>query len=202
MFRAYYLIKSHLSQPPKSAYEKWILWDTHILGSIDLMGHVQPMHYDLNVSISNVDSRVLKASAEIFLRVSQTTSSIPLHLDRTVMNLNASRIFVRNCQTGEFVCVKSIAQLIEKQLVVLVLSVPIDESSLISIYFENFDVQIYSNPGLVLQSPSKWEKQRAWILGSLFDEVGARTVFPSIDQPTAKASWRFCAQHPSNMTSR
>lgn len=165
-----------------------------------------------------MDARLLKASAEVFVRIPITTSAIPLHVDRTVINLNASTIFVRNCQTGqffkkisanknlpflgEFVCVKSIAQLIEKQIIVLVLSSPVEASSMISIYFEHFDVQIYSNMGLVLQSPSKWEKQRAWILGSVFDTVGARTVFPSIDQPNVKASWRLCTQHPSNMTAR
>jgi hypothetical protein len=89
---------------------------------------------------------------------------------------------------------------VEKQLVVIVLNESAD--SLISIYFESFDVQIYSNPGLVLQAPSKWEKSRAWILGSLFEEVGARTVFPSVDQSNVKASWRVCVENPINMTSR
>lgn len=27
-------------------------------------------------------------------------------------------------------------------------------------------------------------------------------MFPSVDQPSAKASWRLCCQYPSNMTSR
>lgn len=85
------------SQPPRTAYEKWTQ-----AGSANLIGEVQPVHYDVNVSIANADSRLLKASAEIFVRIPAATSaSIVLHLDRTVINLNASTIFVRDCQTGK-----------------------------------------------------------------------------------------------------
>lgn len=94
------LLVLKFSQPLRSAYEKWSQWDT-LKSSIDLMKDIQPVHYDVNISIFNPDSRLLKSSAEVFVRVSTPTSSIPLHLDRTVINLNASRIFVRNCQTGK-----------------------------------------------------------------------------------------------------
>lgn len=88
------------SQPPRSAYEKWTEFDT-LNGKIDLINEVQPMHYDVNISVSNQDSRLLKASAEIFVRIATATSAIPLHVDRTVINLNASTIYIRNCQTGK-----------------------------------------------------------------------------------------------------
>jgi hypothetical protein len=70
-------------------------------GSIDILGDIHPVHYDVNISVANADARLLKASAEIFVRLTQATKSIPLHAERTIINLNASRIFVRDCQSGK-----------------------------------------------------------------------------------------------------
>ncbi|KAI6235881.1 Mnp-1 [Aphelenchoides besseyi] len=189
------------SQPPLSVYSKWMSQDARN-HTLDLLADVQPIHYDVNFTVSNAETRVLSVSMEIFVRATADSRAIPLHLDRTVINLNPAQVYVRDCESGRFVCVSAIVRLIEKQLVVVALSDEIKSGTLLSIYFAKFETLIYSNPGLVLQAPSKWEKQRAWILGTLFEDVGARSVFPSIDQPEAKSSWRPCVEHPANMTAR
>ncbi|KAI6225341.1 Matrix non-peptidase-like protein 1 [Aphelenchoides fujianensis] len=189
------------SQPPLEVYSKWMNQEVRN-GSLDLLGHVQPIHYDVNFTVANAETRILSVSEEAFVRLSANSRAIPLHLDRTIINLSAANVFVRDCETSRFVCVSAIVRLIEKQLVVIVLPEKLNAGTLLSVYFKHFETQIYSNPGLVLQAPSKWEKQRAWILGTLFEGVGARSVFPSVDQPKAKSSWRPCIEHPANMTAR
>ncbi|CAD5214984.1 unnamed protein product [Bursaphelenchus okinawaensis] len=185
----------------KEVYDRWTDSKfTHQL--LDLLNDVHPLHYDVNITVSHIDIRLLKASVELFVKLPEGGSLIPLHLHRTVNNLAKNKIWVRECETGRFVCVSSVTHLNEQRLLLVGLNETLPPASLISIYFEDFEIQVHSNIGLVLQAPSLWEKQRAWILATLFDETGARTVFPVVDQTTAKASWRLCLDHFKNMTSR
>ncbi|CAD5221004.1 unnamed protein product [Bursaphelenchus xylophilus] len=168
----------------------------------DLLNDLHPIHYDVNISVSHLDIRLLKASVEAFVKLPEGGSVLPLHLHRTVINLAKDKTWVRECETGRFVCVSSLTHLNDQRILLIGLNETLPAGALVSVYFQDFEVQVHSNIGLVLQAPSLWEKQRAWILATLFGETGARTVFPVVDQSGAKASWRLCLEHLKNMTSR
>lgn len=57
------------------------------------------------------------------------------------------------------------------------------------------------NPGLLVQTPSKWEKDRSWIVGTQFTN-GTSQIFPSLDVPQAKAIFRLCLKHPKSLIAR
>ena len=103
---------------------------------------------------------------------------------------------------GEFVCINSVTRLIDRQLLVISLAEQIVAGSAVLLRIRRFSTYMVDNPALIHQVPSSWEKDRAWSLSSFFPIEGTRTVFPSVDLPTSKASFQLCIVHPERLHAR
>jgi hypothetical protein len=103
---------------------------------------------------------------------------------------------------GKIICIKSVTRLIDRKVVLLSLSEELSKGTFLLVQISSFETEIRSNPGLFQQIPSKWEKDRAWVLGSFFENIGAKNVFPSVDNHFNRASFHLCLQYPSSLSAR
>uniref|UniRef100_A0A914DQU1 Aminopeptidase N-like N-terminal domain-containing protein n=1 Tax=Acrobeloides nanus TaxID=290746 RepID=A0A914DQU1_9BILA len=163
---------------------------------------IRPINYDLNITLANKHAPILYGSIRIFLEVINNTSSILLHADRQISDLDMEQITIKNCANGKTICIKSVTRLIDQKVVLLSLSEELSKGTFLLVQIANFETEIRSNPGLFQQIPSKWEKDRAWVLGSFFENVGAKNVFPSVDNHFNRASFHLCLQYPSSLNAR
>ena len=91
----------------------------------------------------------------------------------------------------------------EKQLILLELvDGPLPAGSIVRLQFARLNLPL-SLPALLVQIPSPWERDRAWILGTQLPLAGgARALFPSVDLANARAVLRLCLVHPMELIAR
>lgn len=77
------------------------------------------------------------------------------------------------------------------------LSEELPKNTLVIVEFSHFESVIPNNQGLFGQ-----RQQTNWIIGTLFKKIGARTVFPLIDEKENRATLDLCLIHPTDVTSR
>jgi hypothetical protein len=65
---------------------------------------IRPINYDLNITLANKHAPILYGSVRIFLEVINNTSSILLHADRQISDLDMEQITIKNCDNGRFLC--------------------------------------------------------------------------------------------------
>lgn len=110
-------------------------------------------------------------------------------------------IYIKNF-LGNEICVTTVTRLIDRKIFMIFLDRKLEKDTTILVNISNFNVEIPHNPGLFQQIPSKWEKDRAWILGSTFQENGAKSVFPCIDNNFGRASLKLCVRRPNALIVR
>jgi len=64
------------------------------------------------------------------------------------------------------------------------------------------------NPSVLVQRPLRWERDRAWLLGSVLGgqakegTVPAAFLFPVVPDQFAKSAFKLCIEHPEGMQAK
>ncbi|KAE9551766.1 hypothetical protein FO519_005003 [Halicephalobus sp. NKZ332] len=185
-------------KPPSNLDREWIhpSKDHPDLTSIHSI-----IHYDLDLTINRKDENVFEGSVKIFLKTAKATNTVVLHANRQISDID-ERISVFRCSNGAQICVHSVTRFIDHQLLVLALSEEVPEGTLIVVEISHFESVIPNNQGLYVQKPMAFEQGRSWMIGTLFEKIGIKTVFPGIDEKESRASLDLCLIYPSDTTAK
>ncbi|KAI1721477.1 matrix non-peptidase like protein 1 [Ditylenchus destructor] len=172
--------------------------------SVQLSDTFRPVEYALNLSITDKNQNILGGSLDLLAEiVLKETNTIALHAGGHVQFPDDAKFTLWECANGRLICVNSITRLTDKNLVVISLSESLKPGTAIRLRIDKFESEIVGNPGLVVQMPSKWEKDRAWIVGTHNNHANtSRFVFPGVDEPQVVAALKLCLQHPKDAFAR
>uniref|UniRef100_A0A915DKD1 Aminopeptidase N-like N-terminal domain-containing protein n=1 Tax=Ditylenchus dipsaci TaxID=166011 RepID=A0A915DKD1_9BILA len=155
-----------------------------------------------NTFLQNSLDHLLSGSLDLLFEVLKEGNSIALHAGRNIRFIEQNQISIWICNEGEKLCPKSITRILDKQLLVIGLEKTLQPRTAIRLKIGKFESEIASNPGLTSQIPSKWEKDRAWIVSSYNLENGSRLVYPGVDEDDVMATLKLCIKHPKETFAR
>lgn len=168
---------------------------------------LRPVETALNLTMASRDGVELLGSVDIHVEILKESSTLVLHAGRH-LKLELHELQVWDCTTEEALCVESVGQRLD--FVSLGLSRSLKAGSSVRIRFPRYRSELAGNVGLVVQQPSQWEKDRAWMVGSLFgphglnngSSTGLRQVVPNVDETEAKGVLKLCLTHPKDTQAR
>uniref|UniRef100_A0A915PFQ4 Aminopeptidase n=1 Tax=Setaria digitata TaxID=48799 RepID=A0A915PFQ4_9BILA len=168
------------------------------------LGHFmgwRPKHYELNMTINRDPRTSFMGNVNIYIKAIESTSSVSLHVGRSISDIALSQISAHNCRTGEAYCVASIVYHQKDEVLSIEFSEPISVGHVIVLQIKNF-TSFQASVGLIVKSPQKWEPKRPWTVTTFFQLRNARSVFPCFDLPIMKASMKMCINHPARTEAR
>src|SRR5688500_8352017 len=103
------------------------------------------------------------------VRVWHCQSGNLFHFNQINAKLNGTLSL--NSLQGSFVCVRSLTRLLDRQLLLVELAQPMVAGALLRLQFLHLRVPLLASAALLVQIPSPWEKDRAWLLASQFPQA-------------------------------
>lgn len=171
---------------------------------VSQLGHFMgwhPKHYELNITINRDARTSFAGNVTIYIKAIETTSSISLHVGRSISDIALSQITAYNCRTGELLCLTSIVYHQKDEVLSVELAEPIGVGHIVVLQIKNFSSS-QASTGLIVKRPQKWEPKRPWTVTTFFQLRNARSVFPCFDLPIMKATMKMCISHPMRTEAR
>lgn len=141
---------------------------------------------------------------KIYLHLNVQTKKLTIVCQFSKINFLILKIFL--------VCIEKIIRFLDKELILITFFNQLIRGSKILLQIKYFKTELSNNnPALVLQQPLKWERDRAWIIGTYNPQILInkkknhllQSVFPEIaSYNNNKIVFKLCLSHPKNAFAR
>uniref|UniRef100_A0A915NYF3 Uncharacterized protein n=1 Tax=Meloidogyne floridensis TaxID=298350 RepID=A0A915NYF3_9BILA len=164
---------------------------------------LQPFEYFLNISLpNNNNENLVNFQLNLLAELQQKSNILFLNYGKEMGIINENEVRIWNCQKSRFVCINSIIRQLDNQKLIFNLKEYLESKTILRFYFFNLKIPL-SSPKLLVQIPSPWERERAWMLGNkLFSDKNniSSYLFPSIeDSENIRIVFHLCLFHPQDV---